>query len=135
MTASLLNEISSSCGMAPLHLAVATSRFDIASLLMDRAADVNVRDAQQRTPLHFAALTPNARLVGALAYHSMRAGLARANPKPSWSKVQELLGRRADPFCATELGTGEGGSCHCLSLSDSTSGRGQFTLVIVVYIR
>eukprot|EP00439_Symbiodinium_sp_Y106_P078035 s270_g16.t2 len=80
VTASLLNEISSSCGMAPLHLAVATSRFDIASLLMDRAADVNVRDAQQRTPLHFAALTPNARL------------------------VQELLGRRADPFCATELG-------------------------------
>ncbi|CAE7214605.1 FANK1 [Symbiodinium necroappetens] len=66
--------------MAPLHLAVATSRFDIASLLMDRAADANVRDARQRTPLHVAALTPNARL------------------------VQELLSRRADPFCATELG-------------------------------
>ncbi|CAE7915241.1 Fank1 [Symbiodinium sp. KB8] len=79
VTASVLNEISS-CGMAPLHLAVATSRFDIASLLMDRAADANVRDARQRTPLHVAALTPNARL------------------------VQELLSRRADPFCATELG-------------------------------
>ena len=66
VTASVLNEISS-CGMAPLHLAVATSRFDIASLLMDRAADANVRDARQRTPLHVAALTPNARLVAALA--------------------------------------------------------------------
>jgi hypothetical protein len=41
---------------APLHLASIRGMFDIARLLLDHGADVNIRDGTDWTPLHFASI-------------------------------------------------------------------------------
>ena len=53
-------------GMTPLHLAVEKGLLEIASLLLDRGADINAEDHLDRTPLHIAILLGDLEMVSLL---------------------------------------------------------------------
>jgi cytohesin len=48
---------------APLHIAAERGRLDLVQVLIERGADVNIRDSQGRTPLHAAAIGGNAEVI------------------------------------------------------------------------
>jgi ankyrin repeat protein len=49
-----INWVSTETGSTALHLACANNHFDVVKLLMDMQANVNIKDDDERTPLHFA---------------------------------------------------------------------------------
>lgn len=104
----------------PLHLAIRQKKDDVIDFLLQSGADVNVRTAENETPIYDAIRTSDLKLVQSLVSMDARINIVNSN---HMSPLYVAVGRRNIPIVKYLLGVGADPNTNglpCLKLAQSS---------------